>query len=1230
MVEQSRGSRLTIGHLNIGGQVGGIRELILGPLGAPDVAVFTETWLMVGAAPAPVVPGYIMYECRRQRTTRGTAGRPHGGIAVYLKNDHPAFAGARCRPHPSEGLLVVELQAVKLALFACYFSPEGASQYNRGQLHADPVVLMQHRVMAYQVKGLPAVIVGDLNARIGSLSENTGEFVDGMDGGMSVSVAAGVPLQRRSADTTVNQFGKELLDVLPACQMVVLNGRAPGDEHGASTCSAMCAAARLSGSVVDIMCVSGALYPYVASFKVLSGYQRSQHSPILLECGLPPLPAQGSGGGGQQGKVRVMRPPMKGEFAAKFTASMTCDSAMAFWGHLSSSLHQGDITATSAVDAMLRRLRGCLPRFKPGAAKDNSDEPSWWNQDLAKARHLWRQQQRQHEHGGTSLEAVLSARSSYRRQLNYAKRVWWRQQQVKWLEIYFSADQAAFWRALGTRHGEVPFTAEQATAHFTRILNDGVEPQQAGHPGGGQSAEHDSIRQQLWADLEQHAHNMPDINGALTEAEVASAIAALKPGKAADAQGVTAECMLLAFEEVQDPSGGDKPQKVFILAPLLTALFNRVLLHRDVPWQFTVNSLTPIYKGKGDVDSLDSYRGIAVGSILGKVFESVLYQRLNTAAEAAGLRAETQCGFREGMGTLDGMFVLRHLVDAAAVSKRPLYAVFVDFEKAFDTVDRPMMLTIWQKMGVSGACLHALEDMYSAIRMQVKAGGQLGAPFDTQQGTKQGSLLSPLLFGGVIERLHQMVKQRCPGLGPRMGSLSVPDVLYADDVGFYTESPDEMQQLLDMLDLFCTLFLMTVNTKKTYAVIFTPGKSEQQVLRLQAVCKWQYRGKAISFVEEFKYLGVVFHQTRGCVVGAKALAAPARRAMYAALSRLRALGINQPDFTCRMFDLLVRPIMSYGCQVWGPDLYQGCTLQAGAMLTPDRRDVPAEGVQLDFLRMMAGMPASAHIWTLFKEFSRQPVQLHWMALCARFWERSTKKDPGSLLREAMFANTQLFLNSHGGSTCWVARFLGAMCHLGIVTKPQVEACHTVEDVWGLDITEAAVRDAVRVFCDGVWQQPRVSEHDPAMAPSDAVTWCTYKQWVLGDAEHAPYLKAFIATKQRLALMRLRLGGFPLRVCTGRYEYVHGSQQQHKQSLPRAMRICKLCHPLAREGSTGCVEHVKHFLVDCPAYADIRARWPAVFSHTSPAAILNHGNQAELANIIWDMITHRHQQLQSPS
>ena len=115
-----------------------------------------------------------------------------------------------------------------------------------------------------------------------------------------------VPHSRKSCDTTVNAFGKAFINVLRSSSMVLLNGRATGDETGVITCrSTKYCDAPNAGSVVDIASVSFELYSCVSSFHVCHDVHSGCHFPCCLSIAFPIKNEHDRSG---PKKVKVLRP----------------------------------------------------------------------------------------------------------------------------------------------------------------------------------------------------------------------------------------------------------------------------------------------------------------------------------------------------------------------------------------------------------------------------------------------------------------------------------------------------------------------------------------------------------------------------------------------------------------------------------------------------------------------------------------------------------------------------------------------------------------------------------------------------------------------------------------------------------------------------------------------------------------------------------------------------------
>jgi hypothetical protein len=352
--------------------------------------------------------------------------------------------------------------------------------------------------------------------------------------------------------------------------------------------------------------------------------------------------------------------------------------------------------------------------------------------------------------------------------------------------------------------------------------------------------------------------------------------------------------------------------------------------------------------------------------------ERLMHRHLDPTMESLGVRAVTQCGFRTEHGTIDALFTLTHLINQARHNRRKLCVVFVDFKKAFDTVPRDVLLERCRQLGIHGRFLSLLERLYDTIQAQVVVNGKIGDPIDTCFGTKQGSESSPLLFEMLVEMLHELITLRgkpasggqSTPLGPKVSDLHVPDLLYADDGCLIAETPEDLRSLLECLRLFCGITGMQVNMHPAKTCVVVCGKFRRRRVPLPRSLVFTYAGQRLSIQRTYTYLGITLHKTKGIRPAVDALATSGTKAMHALLGRFRKERITQYDMKCRMFDIMVEPVMSYACHVWGPELFCG-----GLHRRPGLRQCAADKVQLAFLRYMTGVGSSTSIDVLMRSAS---------------------------------------------------------------------------------------------------------------------------------------------------------------------------------------------------------------------------------------------------------------------
>ena len=149
--------------------------------------------------------------------------------------------------------------------------------------------------------------------------------------------------------------------------------------------------------------------------------------------------------------------------------------------------------------------------------------------------------------------------------------------------------------------------------------------------------------------------------------------------------------------------------------------------------------IIPIFK-KGNPNDPGNYRGISLVSHMGKLFTSLLNNRLTKWSENSSVLTEAQFGFRPGYGITDAIFSLHSLISKSLRKGKRLYCCFIDYVKAFDGVCH---LKLWLRLarcGITGKLLNVIKSMYSKLQCCVKFDGHFSNFFTSNIGLLQGDL----------------------------------------------------------------------------------------------------------------------------------------------------------------------------------------------------------------------------------------------------------------------------------------------------------------------------------------------------------------------------------------------------------------------------------------------------------------------------------------------------------
>ena len=143
---------------------------------------------------------------------------------------------------------------------------------------------------------------------------------------------------------------------------------------------------------------------------------------------------------------------------------------------------------------------------------------------------------------------------------------------------------------------------------------------------------------------------------------------------------------------------------------------------------------------------------------------------------------------------------------------------FIDFQKAYDRVDRQKLCScLWQN-GVRGNFLNLLKALYLNSKCQVKVVDEVSVEFAVTVDLRQGCVLSLLLFSLYINSL--VVELKRSACGVRCGTSTIPGLLYPDDTSLFANDAASLKRGLSVLEKWCTEWGVKINTKKSGIVHF--------------------------------------------------------------------------------------------------------------------------------------------------------------------------------------------------------------------------------------------------------------------------------------------------------------------------------------------------------------------------------------------------------------------------
>ena len=285
-----------------------------------------------------------------------------------------------------------------------------------------------------------------------------------------------------------------------------------------------------------------------------------------------------------------------------------------------------------------------------------------------------------------------------------------------------------------------------------------------------------------------------------------------------------------------------------VLAFELTAIFNDSIIQETFPHDWKRGTITPIPK-PGNSMLKTNWCPITILSTPGKLLEKIIHYQTSNYLCINEILSDDQHGFRKNFSTSSAIMELLTDVYNAKIVHKTTGCVFVDYQKAFDTINHNILFSKLALYGFSKSCINWFRS-YLGERTQITncENTYYSTPKPVSIGVPQGSTLGPLLFILYVNDLCHIKHV-----------FDVNIKMYADDTVIYSSGTSvcdvqkTLQSCLDYVYKWCLTNRLYMNMKKTKIMWFESNDAKNNVHKDYLI---NIDGTLLSRVYSYPYLGV--------------------------------------------------------------------------------------------------------------------------------------------------------------------------------------------------------------------------------------------------------------------------------------------------------------------------------------------------------------------------------------
>ena len=333
------------------------------------------------------------------------------------------------------------------------------------------------------------------------------------------------------------------------------------------------------------------------------------------------------------------------------------------------------------------------------------------------------------------------------------------------------------------------------------------------------------------------------------------------------------------------------------LAFPLTLIFNKSLQEAHLPPPWKEANVKALYKNKGKKIDPGNYRPISLTSVVCKIMESIIRDDIITHMMSNNLFCNEQHGFVPGRSCVTQLLLCLEEWTDLVDQGYPVDIIYMDFQKAFDSVPHRRLIMKIKAYGIDGYVLKWLEDFLVGRRQRVVIGKDSSNWAEVVSGIPQGSVLGPLLFVIYINDIPNGIQSLMK--------------IFADDTKMYRA----LKTPADNIDLQNDIFTIE-NWSKQWQMPFNVPKCHALHLGFNnQKLDYSVNSTGIESVKTEKDLGIVIDEKLDFNIHVLEMVKKANRSLGCIR---RTIKYKDREIVLPLYKAYVRSRLEYGSSVWNP------------------------------------------------------------------------------------------------------------------------------------------------------------------------------------------------------------------------------------------------------------------------------------------------------------------------